>query len=64
VKIHDYLDSFSPVMLKMYRKRCKAYEAMGYTVKEIAREVAGMQTEFSDRDSTRGLAREGCLLSR
>lgn len=38
VKIHDYLDVSSPVMLKMYRKRRKAYETMGYTVKEIARQ--------------------------
>jgi len=51
VKIHDYLDSFSPVMLKMYRKRRKAYETMGYTVKEIALKGAGVQTEFANRTS-------------
>ena len=35
VKIHDYLDAFSPVMLKMYRKRRKQYEAMGYVIENM-----------------------------
>lgn len=36
VRIHDYLDSSSPVMLKMYRKRRKQYEAMGYVIEEVS----------------------------
>lgn len=32
VLIHDYLDSFSPMMLKMYKNRLKAYKDMGYEV--------------------------------
>jgi superfamily II DNA or RNA helicase len=47
VRIHDYLDASSPVMLKMYRKRHKAYETMGYTVKEIASGSAGVQNELA-----------------
>jgi superfamily II DNA or RNA helicase len=34
VRIHDYLDALSPVMLKMYRKRRKEYEAMGYVIEK------------------------------
>jgi hypothetical protein len=33
--VHDYLDASSPVMMKMYRERRKAYATMGYSVKEI-----------------------------
>ena len=51
VQIHDYLDVSSPVMLKMYRKRRKAYETMGYTVKEVAPKGAGVQAEFANRTS-------------
>jgi len=36
IRIYDYLDVSSPVMLKMYRKRRKAYETMGYNIKEIS----------------------------
>jgi superfamily II DNA or RNA helicase len=36
VRIHDYLDSSSPVMLKMYRKRRKQYEAMGYVIETLS----------------------------
>jgi superfamily II DNA or RNA helicase len=35
VRIFDYLDASSPVMLKMCRKRRKAYETMGYQIEEI-----------------------------
>jgi len=35
VRIHDYLDASSSVMLKMYRKRQKQYEAMGYAVETV-----------------------------
>lgn len=35
VRIHDYLDASSPVMLKMYRKRRKEYEAMGYVIEKV-----------------------------
>lgn len=46
VRIHDYLDAFSPIMLKMYRKRKKAYETMGYSVNEIGPKSTGVQSEF------------------
>ena len=49
VRIHDYLDASSPVMMKMYRKRRKAYATMGYSVKEITPKSAGVQSEFADR---------------
>jgi superfamily II DNA or RNA helicase len=32
VLIHDYLDSYSAVLLKMYRNRIKAYKKMGYKI--------------------------------
>lgn len=32
VFIHDYLDSNSPIAIKMYRNRLKAYKEMGYQV--------------------------------
>ena len=48
VRIHDYLDASSPVMLKMYRKRRKVYETMGYRVKETAPKGAGVQCTFID----------------
>jgi superfamily II DNA or RNA helicase len=35
VRIFDYVDASSPVMLKMCRKRRKAYETMGYQIEEI-----------------------------
>lgn len=38
VLIHDYLDSFSPMMLKMYKNRLKAYKDMGYEVEFHAKE--------------------------
>ena len=34
VRIHDYLDASSPVLLKMYRKRRKEYETMGYVIEQ------------------------------
>ena len=36
VLIHDYLDSYSAVMVKMYKNRLKAYKDMGYAVELIA----------------------------
>jgi len=39
VRIFDYLDASSPVMLKMCRKRRKAYETMGYQIEEIPLQV-------------------------
>ena len=35
IRIHDYLDVSSPVMLKMYRKRRMQYEAMGYVIEMV-----------------------------
>ena len=49
VRIHDYLDASSPVMMKMYRKRHKAYATMGYSVKEITPKGVGVQSEFAGR---------------
>lgn len=49
VRIHDYLDASSPVMLKMYRKRRKAYEDMGYSVEEITPKGVDVQCMFADR---------------
>ncbi len=48
IRIHDYLDVSSPVMLKMYRKRRKAYETMGYSIKEITTKNTNVQSEFAD----------------
>ena len=39
VRIHDYVDASSPVMLKMCRKRRKAYETMGYQIEESPLQV-------------------------
>jgi superfamily II DNA or RNA helicase len=41
VQIHDYVDASSPVMLKMCRKRRKAYEAMGYQIEDPRSSDAG-----------------------
>lgn len=35
VLIHDYLDSYSPMMLKMYKNRLKTYKDMGYIVEFV-----------------------------
>ena len=51
VRIHDYVDVSSPVMLKMYRKRRNAYEKMGYSVEEITPKKANVQDVFTDRIS-------------
>jgi superfamily II DNA or RNA helicase len=51
VRIHDYVDVSSPVMLKMYRKRRKAYEKMGYSVEEITPKKANVQDMITDRIS-------------
>ncbi|HQR05517.1 MAG TPA: hypothetical protein PLN21_01780 [Gemmatales bacterium] len=32
VIVYDYLDTFSPVLKSMYRKRVKGYQAIGYEV--------------------------------
>jgi superfamily II DNA or RNA helicase len=50
VKIHDYLDVSSPVMLKMYRKRRKQYEAMEYMIETVS---SGQITESAE-ESVRG----------
>lgn len=34
VRIVDFVDSFSALLLKMYRNRVKAYQKMGYTIHE------------------------------
>jgi superfamily II DNA or RNA helicase len=49
VRIHDYLDASSPVMIKMYRKRRRTYETMGYSIKEVAPKGAGLQSMFMDQ---------------
>lgn len=35
IKVYDYVDSHSPVLLRMYKKRVKKYKAMGYSVCEV-----------------------------
>lgn len=42
VLIHDYLDSFSPMMLKMYKNRLKAYKDMGYEVEFLHKSIANV----------------------
>jgi superfamily II DNA or RNA helicase len=32
VRVYDYVDASVPVLNRMYKKRTKAYEAVGYTV--------------------------------
>lgn len=32
VVINDYVDDSMPMLQRMYHKRCKGYEAMGYTI--------------------------------
>ena len=34
VRIHDYVDEHVPVLERMFSKRLRAYQAMGYTLKE------------------------------
>ena len=46
-----FLDASSPVMLKMYRKRQKQYEAMGYVIETVPK--SGQIAE-SAKESVRG----------
>lgn len=39
VIIYDYLDSFSAMLLKMYRNRLVAYRKMGYTIQNSAESI-------------------------
>jgi len=36
IKVYDYVDIHSPVLLRMYQKRVKKYKAMGYTIHEVS----------------------------
>ncbi|MHB8834428.1 MAG: DEAD/DEAH box helicase [Candidatus Methylomirabilia bacterium] len=55
VRIHDYLDASPPVMLKMYRKRRKEYEAMGYVIEKVPTSVRETDAAGADlfHESTR-----------
>ena len=39
VIVFDYLDSSLPMLERMYKKRSKGYEALGYSVTEKADEL-------------------------
>lgn len=45
VRIFDYVDASSPVMLKMCRKRRKTYETIGYQIEEIPSQVQEYRRE-------------------
>jgi len=32
VQVYDYVDIYVPTLMRMYKKRLKGYEAIGYTV--------------------------------
>ena len=36
VEVHDYVDSYCAMTLKMYRNRLRAYRDMGYAIEEPA----------------------------
>ena len=39
VYIYDYVDSEVPMLTRMYGKRLKGYQAIGYTVQEPAQAI-------------------------
>jgi len=46
VQVYDYVDIHVPTLMRMYKKRLKGYEAIGYTVQKENRELNQQLKEF------------------
>jgi hypothetical protein len=38
VQVYDYVDIHIPMLMRMYKKRLKGYEAIGYTIQRDGRD--------------------------
>jgi hypothetical protein len=36
VEVYDYVDSFIPILARMFEKRLRGYKALGYSIAGIA----------------------------
>lgn len=46
VQVYDYVDIHVPTLMRMYKKRLKGYEAIGYTVQKEKRDLNQHQIEY------------------
>jgi len=46
VQVYDYVDIHVPTLIRMYKKRLKGYEAIGYTVQKESRTSNQQPNEF------------------
>jgi len=46
VQVYDYVDVHVPTLMRMYKKRLKGYEAIGYTVQKEDRDSNQQQIEY------------------
>jgi len=54
-QVYDYVDSHIPVLMRMYSKRVKGYQAIGYMIHDGAKyeERQGKEYEYiPDRDNS------------
>lgn len=47
VQVYDYVDSYVPMLARMYERRLKGYSAIGYTVENQASEVLPLATALN-----------------
>jgi superfamily II DNA or RNA helicase len=46
VQVYDYVDTHVPTLMRMYKKRLKGYEAIGYTVQREKRDLNGQSKDY------------------
>jgi hypothetical protein len=46
VQVYDYVDTHVPTLMRMYKKRLKGYEAIGYTIQKENRDSNQQTKEF------------------
>src|SRR2546425_853187 len=47
VQVYDYVDSYVPMLARMYERRLKGYAALGYTIANNAAEQPSLTTEMT-----------------
>ena len=46
VQVYDYVDIHVPTLVRMYKKRLKGYEAIGYTIQKENRDLIQQSKEY------------------
>jgi hypothetical protein len=46
VQVYDYVDIHVPPLMRMYKKRLKGYEAIGYTIQREDRDSHQQPSEY------------------